>query len=368
MRRIIEGIVFLCAFAGACVSAVAQITITAGDVDAKLAVGNSIVTVSDTLTESVNIGSPGSTSWDFSGLLNHTSTTLTSLTPSSTPYISEFPGTTHVLKTSLAGSFTGIPGTVAGDLYMYVTLGTTLVNPGSRGNGTITFPGGQPLPGELTILNAPPDTMYSLPTTLGTRWGSTYATTTVVTVTGLEVSRTVKNYVIAYVVDAYGPMKMPGGSTHEALRIRKEDRSGSTIVSYTFMAKDGATVQVTASDPSLPDSGTISVARKYVTWVAGPPVSVKNPDAVPLEFSLLQNYPNPFNPNSEIGFRIAEGGYVTLKVYDLLGRELATLVNEQKAPGSYSVTFDASGLASGVYLYRLQSGNFVQTKKLTVLR
>jgi hypothetical protein len=368
MNRIITGFVFLCAFAGACVPAMAQVTLTASDIDAQLAVGNSIITVSDTLTTSVNIGSPGSTSWDFSGLLNHTSTTMTSVTPSTTPFISQFPGTTNALKTSLAGSFSGIPGTVAGDLYTYVARGTNLVNLGSMGSGTITLPGANPLPGQLLIQNAPPDTTYGLPFTRGTQWGSTFATTTVITIAAIEFSRTVRNYILSYVVDAYGPMKMPGGSIHQALRVRKEDRSGNTIVSYSFIAKDGATVQVTAFDPLSPDSGTITVARKYVSWTGGPPVSVQNSHAVPGEYSLLQNYPNPFNPTTEIGYNVPATGYVTLKVYDLLGREVATLVNEQKVPGSYSAKFDASGLGSGVYLYRLRAGDFVATKRLVLLK
>jgi hypothetical protein len=88
----------------------------------------------------------------------------------------------------------------------------------------------------------------------------------------------------------------------------------------------------------------------------------------PTEFRLEQNYPNPFNPSTHFAFRIAEFGLVSLKVYDLLGREVATLVNEVKQPGSYEVTWDASGFASGVYFYRLHAGTFVQTKKLMLLR
>lgn len=89
---------------------------------------------------------------------------------------------------------------------------------------------------------------------------------------------------------------------------------------------------------------------------------------VPEIFSLAQNYPNPFNPATNIGFRIADFGFVSLKVYDLLGREVATLVNEEKPAGSYEVTFDASQLSSGVYLYRLNSGSFIETKKMTILK
>jgi hypothetical protein len=91
-------------------------------------------------------------------------------------------------------------------------------------------------------------------------------------------------------------------------------------------------------------------------------------DVIPDEFSLEQNYPNPFNPTTEIGFGIADLGLVSLKVYDILGREVATLVNEVKQPGEYTVQWDASRQASGVYLYRLQASSFVKTKKLLLLR
>jgi hypothetical protein len=88
--------------------------------------------------------------------------------------------------------------------------------------------------------------------------------------------------------------------------------------------------------------------------------------------TLQQNYPNPFNASTKIGFEFGDVGFVSLKVFDVLGREVATLVNEEKQPGTYAVHFDASGLASGVYFCRLsvggRAGRFVETKKLTVLR
>ncbi|WKZ68913.1 MAG: T9SS type A sorting domain-containing protein [Melioribacteraceae bacterium] len=91
-------------------------------------------------------------------------------------------------------------------------------------------------------------------------------------------------------------------------------------------------------------------------------------DEVVNDFSLSQNFPNPFNPTSKIKYQIAKLGKVELKVYDILGREITTLVNEIKAPGTYEVTFNASQLASGVYFYRLTSGDFMQTKKMILLR
>jgi hypothetical protein len=85
-------------------------------------------------------------------------------------------------------------------------------------------------------------------------------------------------------------------------------------------------------------------------------------------FALLQNFPNPFNPRTEIEFRIPEAGRATLKIFDLLGRETATLVDEWKSPGIYGATWDAAGMASGVYIYRLTAGTFVASKRLLLLR
>ncbi len=88
----------------------------------------------------------------------------------------------------------------------------------------------------------------------------------------------------------------------------------------------------------------------------------------PNEFYLAQNYPNPFNPSTSIKYAIGNKQFVTLKVYDVLGNEVATLTNEEKSAGIYSVTFDASKLASGIYFYTLRAGNFVETKKLILMK
>lgn len=85
-------------------------------------------------------------------------------------------------------------------------------------------------------------------------------------------------------------------------------------------------------------------------------------------FSLMQNYPNPFNPSTIISWQLAVGSHVSLKVYDVLGNEVATLVNEQKVPGKYQVEFDGSKLASSIYFYKLQTSNFSAIKKMILLR
>ncbi|MBM2840867.1 MAG: repeat protein [Bacteroidetes bacterium] len=99
-----------------------------------------------------------------------------------------------------------------------------------------------------------------------------------------------------------------------------------------------------------------------------PPVFVAEEEETPSGFQLLQNYPNPFNPVTNFQFSIVNRQLTILKVYDLLGREVANLVNEVKQPGVYKAQWDASGVASGVYLSRLQAGSFVAVKKLILLK
>jgi hypothetical protein len=98
-------------------------------------------------------------------------------------------------------------------------------------------------------------------------------------------------------------------------------------------------------------------------------VSVGNVNAeLPSGFTLEQNYPNPFNPSTNLGFGISKWGFVSLKVYDVLGNEVATLVNESKPAGRYVVTFDGSGFASGVYFYELSAENIKQTRRMLLLK
>jgi hypothetical protein len=91
-------------------------------------------------------------------------------------------------------------------------------------------------------------------------------------------------------------------------------------------------------------------------------------DAIPAAFRLEQNYPNPFNPNTGIRFQVSGVSHVDLRVFDLLGREVAVLANEVKQPGTYQASWNAAGMASGVYFYRLVAGSFVETKRMLLLK
>ena len=90
--------------------------------------------------------------------------------------------------------------------------------------------------------------------------------------------------------------------------------------------------------------------------------------AIPLKSSLFNNYPNPFNPITVIKYQLKTGGNVQLIIYDLAGREIKTLINQTQSPGEHSITFNASDLASGVYIYKLKAGAFEQSRKMLLLR
>ena len=105
------------------------------------------------------------------------------------------------------------------------------------------------------------------------------------------------------------------------------------------------------------------------TFTTVTPVSVDDDEQLtPSAFSLDQNYPNPFNPSTKITYSVLQESPVTIKVFDLIGQEVAVLVDEVKEPGYYSVTFDALGLTSGVYIYQMKAGNFTSSKKMSILK
>jgi hypothetical protein len=112
--------------------------------------------------------------------------------------------------------------------------------------------------------------------------------------------------------------------------------------------------------------------ENFIVNVVDNPVFSENEVFQPEEFVLHQNYPNPFNPSTNIRFRIADFGFVSLTVYDLLGNEVATLVDEQLPAGEHEIEFNLSSnnrfLVSGIYLYQLKAGEFVQSKKMLLLK
>ena len=135
-------------------------------------------------------------------------------------------------------------------------------------------------------------------------------------------------------------------------------------------AWQGISVALSADGNTAIVGGSYDNSGAGATWVftrSGTPVREEAAN-IPSQFALEQNYPNPFNPSTKIQFTIVNRLLTIVKVFDVLGREVATLVNAVKEPGTYTVQFDGSNLASGVYFYRLQAGTYVETRKLLLLR
>jgi len=136
----------------------------------------------------------------------------------------------------------------------------------------------------------------------------------------------------------------------------------------TFTLANNARVEsFTIPFPYQPDSLTLDPDGWILKQVVNAPVFVGEAPR-PLASRLEQNYPNPFNPKTVVSYQLPEVSDVKLAVYDLLGREVATLVNERNAPGAYAVTFDGANLPSGVYIYRLTTGRFEEVRKMVLMR
>ncbi len=128
------------------------------------------------------------------------------------------------------------------------------------------------------------------------------------------------------------------------------------------------TPTIIAREGGLSDIGLLATNGRGIARGVDFITSVRSLPELPERFMLSQNYPNPFNPSTTIKYQMPSTNHVTIKVFDILGREVATLVNEVKQPGSYEVTWDAAGYASGMYFYRLRAGGFMSTKKLVLLK
>ncbi|MBX2992430.1 MAG: T9SS type A sorting domain-containing protein [Bacteroidetes bacterium] len=158
-----------------------------------------------------------------------------------------------------------------------------------------------------------------------------------------------ERWVISDVRTIYGAIGMPGGQTFPSTNSEVATLRGKAWAAWTD----------TRTGTSQAWLERINYSQTFVDG---------NERSSPMQFALYQNYPNPFNPTTNIEFRIANREFVSLKVFDVLGREVGTLVNNVENQGEYSVQFNARGLASGVYYYQLRSGSFVSTKKMILIR
>ncbi len=156
-------------------------------------------------------------------------------------------------------------------------------------------------------------------------------------------------------------------STNAGANWNLEVSTGAEMFSYDYKKITNDSIDVWCVGSTGGSSGYIG--KLYKARIGNRLVGINNfISETPSVFRLYQNYPNPFNPKSKIKFQISKTSYVILSVYDISGREVATLVNERLGTGTYDVSFDGSGLSGGVYFYKLTVGNFSETKKMVLVK
>jgi hypothetical protein len=179
-------------------------------------------------------------------------------------------------------------------------------------------------------------------------------------------------YIVSGITESFG-------SGSGDVYLIKTNSSGDTLWTRTFggsYGDEGESVQQTSDGGYIiggfkNDNGPSGAVDFYLikTDASGlTDVQIEHNPQIPVSFSLEQNYPNPFNPTTTISYQIPELSFVTIKIFDVLGSEIATLINEEKPIGSYEVEFNASELTSGIYFYRLKAGDFIVTKKMVLMK
>ncbi len=288
-------------------------------------------------------------------------------------------------------TLTPTPGT---DYAFRVTTGTGGVNPWNFTSGTLTILNPNSTPGstaELAVAGVAPNISGTATIVLGQGAATVFSTAGYKVSTG---STTIFNNLTLNTgtdsVSLLNAVKLNGNLTITSCA----GRMGSFFFSAPNYVFNGSAAQVTGN--MLPDTVknvTISnglgvTASKQLTitdtlflkagalkgsytarvTVTGGTAVQENMTSAPREFGLNQNYPNPFNPSTSVSYRVAAAGFVSVKVYNALGQEAATLVNEVKQPGAYSATWNAAGFGSGMYFYTMKSGLFTETKKMILMK
>jgi hypothetical protein len=243
------------------------------------------------------------------------------------------------------------------------TSAEILANLGAIGNITktgfdIATVGGQAMTG-MTI-RMQNTTMTSITAFTSTNWTTVYSNTYTVPGTGMQY------------IDLTTPFYWDGSNLLIEICFQNTSYTTATVVNGTTISGMEWTEYhdlSTACSYTGFTAGTAQTARANVCFVIAPATGISPiSNTIPTVYSLSQNYPNPFNPTTKINFAIPKQGFVTLKIYDVLGREVRTLVNEVKSAGQFSVDFNASEFSSGVYFYRLESNGFSDIKRMMLIK
>jgi hypothetical protein len=365
------GVLLFCCFF---TTALSQITITNTDIqNSVLNTRRADYSNGDTLTVNLGSASSSSQSWNFSALpwgdVLHRDTTYENIVlPAGQLRAEEFPSATAA--SVLSQTTTSGPFTITLSFAQYIELTTSAVKVvGMVLRQQISPPPPPPFTEDSTIVVHMNAKYLPLPLAMG------LSETWTDTVKDFDGSYEVQTKTIT--VNGFGTLTFPDGRTLQVLRMiddridfeydnnnqfqRRERRRN-----ITFWSQDFTQLEFEV-DTNFTEGTTLADGWNFNVKVGTVGVE-QTSNGIPESFMLAQNYPNPFNPITSISFSLPEGQYTSLKVYNLLGEEVATLVEKELSAGTYKVDFDASMLPSGLYLYRLSAGQFTQSKKLMLVK
>ncbi len=348
----------------------AQITITGDELASQLRVGVSSVEYVDTTDRMLDIGTAHSINnyWDFSQAGFIPTVTYMEIVHYAfdSPYYSDFPQSSRAI---VVGAIENHEGNI---LWMHVGMENDALVYYGFGMTTETRTG------DVTFIsqNLPAEDEAMYPMTYGSYWTYSFVQHDIARTVFGEFAEDV-DVDVTCTVDAAGTLVLPNGDEVQALRIREvrnyvfDELDGEdeiTEVVYTFCTDDGREVSLSVYD-GQPSSGV--VLADAALWCNDGVVDVEDDivdNEIPSQFGLKQNYPNPFNPTTTIEYSITENSNVKIKVYDILGNEVATLQDGFLNAGNYKATFNADNLPSGNYFVRIQAGNRSDIKKMTLLK
>ena len=342
-------------------AALSQITISSSDLQAAYAVGATYEGLWDSADVVVTIGTASGTAqeWDFRAYNYAFLNTGTSIPPQDSPVFAEFPTSNFAFR-NVVPPTQGLDSLVS---YQHLNLGPIELLLLGFGDGV-----------NPPTKNSPPVPELRFPCTYGSSWNYVAKPDTTEIAGFFFITQTTQNTVI----DAFGTLRLPEGD-FQALR-RKVERIRSstsnipfypstTTYTYTYefmtLSQFTAVVSVDSAQQALATVTTQGIS--YTRPATGTSVERSNQE-IPEQFSLAQNYPNPFNPSTTFNFDVPRAARVTLSIYDLLGKKVEDVVDVELSPGAYSAKWQPEGLASGVYLYRLSTGDQFMQRKLILLR
>jgi hypothetical protein len=196
------------------------------------------------------------------------------------------------------------------------------------------------------------------------------------TLSGISVN--VIKGVSIYTIDGWGSLTLPSGTVSNVMRVKKVTKDSTTVSGFTLIThrdtvwywyKNNYKFPLLTITRGYSTTYGVTITTKYVTVVSNINVGIeKISSEIPEYFSLSQNYPNPFNPVTRIKFTIPQNRDVSIKIFDITGKELETIVNEKLSAGIYEIQWDASQYTSGTYFCRMTAGSYTETKKLLLIK